>query len=496
MNTSIHPVNEILPTGKLTALGLQHVLVMYAGAVAVPLIVGRALQLSPQDVAFLISADLFVCGIVTLIQSLGATQWFGIRLPVMMGVTFASVGPMVAMANSNPGTAGAQMIFGAIIGAGIISILIAPIMSRLLRFFPPVVTGTIIAVIGISLMRIGINWIFGNPFGPTAPKVVNPDHVKWLADMGAAASAPGATVPAVPKGLGLTASVTNPKYANLTGVGIAAIVLVSILMITKFFKGFIANISVLLGIVIGAVVSIAAGIMHFDNVGKAEWFALIAPFHFGTPIFDPILILTMTLVMIVVMIESTGMFLALGDMTGKKVDQPALSKGLRTDGLGTLIGGIFNTFPYTSYSQNVGLVAVTGVKSRYVCVAGGVILIVLGLIPKMAAIVESLPTVVLGGAGLVMFGMVAATGIRILSAVDYKNNRYNSIIIAVSIGFGMIPLIAPNFKQWMPHSLHPLIESGILLASLSAVILNLFFNGAKDTGTDATIEAAKQADSH
>ena len=159
MNTTVHPVDEVLPTGKLAALGLQHVLVMYAGAVAVPLIVGRALKLSPEQVAMLISADLFCCGVVTLIQSLGATQWFGIKLPVMMGVTFASVAPMVAMANSNPGVAGAGLIFGSIIGAGVISILIAPIVSRMLRYFPPVVTGTIIAVIGISLMRVGINWI-------------------------------------------------------------------------------------------------------------------------------------------------------------------------------------------------------------------------------------------------------------------------------------------------------------------------------------------------
>jgi NCS2 family nucleobase:cation symporter-2 len=494
-DANVHPVDEKLPLPRLGALGLQHVLVMYAGAVAVPLIIGRALKLPPEQVALLISADLFCCGVVTLIQSLGATQWFGIRLPVMMGVTFAAVAPMVAMANANPGLAGAQLIFGSIIGAGAISILIAPAVSRMLRFFPPVVTGTIIAVIGISLMRIGINWIFGNPFGPTAPSVVNPDHAKWLADATAAATAPGSALPAAPKGLALAPSVPNPKYADLTGFGIAALVLISILMITRFAKGFIANISVLLGIVIGGVVATAMGLMNFDKVAKAAWFAPVVPFSFGTPQFDPLLILTMTLVMIVVMIESTGMFLALGEMTDRKVDQAALSRGLRTDGLGTLIGGIFNTFPYTSFSQNVGLVAVTGVKSRFVCVAGGVILIVLGLMPKMATLVESLPTVVLGGAGLVMFGMVAATGIRILSGVDFKGNRFNSLIVAVSIGIGMIPLIAPNFKQWMPHGIHPLIESGILLSSLAAVLLNLFFNGASGDSS-AAVAAAKQADAH
>jgi uracil-xanthine permease len=495
MSSTVHPVDEHLPTGKLAALGLQHVLVMYAGAVAVPLIIGRALKLSPEDVAFLISADLFCCGLVTLIQSLGATQWFGIRLPVMMGVTFAAVAPMVAMANANPGTVGAQMIFGSIIGAGVISILIAPAVSRMLRYFPPVVTGTIIAVIGISLMRIGINWIFGNPVGPTAPSIINPEHKQWLDAAAAAASAPGSTLPAIPKDLALLPKLPNPKYADLTGLGIATIVLASILLIARYAKGFVANISVLLGIVIGGLVATAMGLMNFDKVGKAAWFDVVTPFHFGMPVFDPMLILTMSLVMVVVMIESTGMFLALGEMTDSKVDQKALSRGLRTDGLGTLIGGIFNTFPYTSFSQNVGLVAVTGVKSRFVCVAGGLILLALGLLPKMAALIESLPTVVLGGAGLVMFGMVAATGIRILGGVDFKNNRFNALIVAISIGIGMIPLIAPNFKQWMPHGLHPLIESGILLASISAVLLNLFFNGASSNSRDA-IEAAKQAEAH
>ena len=495
MTNAIHPVDERLPTGKLAVLGLQHVLVMYAGAVAVPLIVGRALKLSPEQVAMLISADLFCCGLVTLIQSLGATQWFGIKLPVMMGVTFASVAPMVAMAGATPGVEGAGLIFGSIIGAGVISILMAPLVSRMLRFFPPVVTGSIITVIGISLMRVGINWIFGNPFGPTAPSVVNPEHAKWLADMAAAASAAGSALPAIPKGLALAPSLPNPKYADLGGVGIAALVLASILLIAKYGKGFVSNISVLLGIVVGGAVSVAVGLMNFDKVAKAAWFEVVLPFGIAAPVFDPVLIVTMTLVMVVVMIESTGMFLALGEMTGRTIDRAALTRGLRTDGLGTLIGGIFNTFPYTSFSQNVGLVAVTGVKSRCVCVAGGLILVVLGLLPKMAALVESLPTVVLGGAGLVMFGMVTATGIRILAGVDFKTNRNNAFVVAVAIGVGMVPLVAPNFKQWMPHGLHPLIESGILLTSVAALLLNLYFNGAKGGAEDA-VAAAKQADAH
>jgi uric acid transporter len=496
---AVHPVDERLPAGRLAALGLQHVLVMYAGAIAVPLIVGRALKLTPEQVALLISADLFACGIVTLIQSYGVTKYFGIKLPVMMGVTFAAVGPMVAFANAMPGVEGARAIFGAIIGAGLISMVIAPLMSRLLRFFPPVVTGTIIAIIGISLMRVGVGWAMGGPANlaqsPDVPKLIAMvDKVKEGAAAAAASAAPGASAPVL-KLPGPIPMVDNPAYGALDNMAVAAFVLVVVLLLVKYMKGFIANISVLLGIVAGCAVAIAMGKMNFDKVGKANWFDIVTPLAFGMPTFDPVMILTMTLVMIVVMIESTGMFLALSDITGKKIGQPELAAGLRTDGLGTLIGGIFNTFPYTSFSQNVGLVGVTGVRSRYVTIAGGIIMIILGMLPKMAAFVEAIPQFVLGGAGLVMFGMVAATGIRILSTVDYKNNRNNLYVVALAIGFGLIPLVAPRWTQQMAHGLHPLLESGILLTAVAAVVLNLFFNGAKEDAAGA-IEAAKAAEAH
>ena len=489
-DTTVHPVDEKLPAPRLAALGLQHVLVMYAGAIAVPLIVGRALKLTPEQVALLISADLFCCGLVTLIQSLGFTRWFGIKLPVMMGVTFAAVGPMVAFANAMPGVDGARAIFGAIIGAGIVSMLIAPVVSKLLRFFPPVVTGTIIAIIGISLMRVGVGWAMGGP-APLAQSVDVPKLVAMVDAAKAAAQAASAPL----KLAGPIPMTNNPSYGALDNMAIAAAVLVFILLLVRYAKGFVANISVLLGIAAGCIVAIAMGKMNFDKVGQAKGFDVVTPFAFGMPTFDPVMILTMTLVMIVVMIESTGMFLALSDLTGKKIDQPALAAGLRTDGLGTLIGGLFNTFPYTSFSQNVGLVGVTGVKSRWVCVAGGIIMIVLGMLPKMAAFVEAIPQFVLGGAGLVMFGMVAATGIRILSTVDYKGNRHNLYVVALSIGFGLIPLVAPRWTQQMAHGLHPLLESGILLTAVAAVALNVFFNGAKED-TAGAIEAAKTAEAH
>jgi NCS2 family nucleobase:cation symporter-2 len=459
MTSEVHPVDEVLPVPRLLALGLQHVLVMYAGAVAVPLIIGRALKLPPEDVAFLISADLFACGLATLVQCLGFPG-VGIRLPVMMGVTFASVGPMLSMAVAPD--IGLLGIYGSVISAGLFGIIAAPFVSRLLPLFPPVVTGTIILVIGISLMRVGINWAGGGP--PTLTKVVD----------------------------GVAGSFPDPAYAQLQGLGISLFVLLFILGLIRWGTGFLANVSVLLGIIAGAVLASALGVMHFDKVAAASWGALVIPFRFGMPQFHLVPVITMCVVMIVVMIESLGMFLALGDITGKSVDREALSRGLRADGVGTLLGGIFNTFPYTSFSQNVGLVSVTGVRSRWVTVTGGCIMLVLGLLPKLAALVEAVPLVVLGGAGLVMFGMVAATGARILTSVDFRNNRYNLFIVAISIGFGLIPLAAPGFFRNLPHDLQPLLESGILLCAIVSVLLNAFFNGLSG-GAAAETDAAAAA---
>jgi len=454
MSTEIHPVDQILPMPRLLALGLQHVLVMYAGAVAVPLIIGRALKLPPEDVAFLISADLFACGLATLVQCIGFPG-VGIRLPVMMGVTFASVGPMLSMAAAPE--IGLLGIYGSVLAAGIFGIVAAPFISRLLPLFPPVVTGTIIIlVIGISLMRVGINWAGGGL--PTLTKVVD----------------------------GVPGAFPNPGYGQLQGLGIALFVLLVILGLIKWGSGFVANVSVLLGIIAGAILASILGVMHFDKVATASWGAIVIPLHFGVPQFHLVPIVTMCIVMIVVMIESLGMFLALGEITGKTVDRDALTRGLRADGVGTVLGALFNTFPYTSFSQNVGLVSITGVRSRWVTITGGCIMLVLGLLPKMAALVEAVPLVVLGGAGLVMFGMVAATGARILTGVDFKNNRFNLFVVAISVGFGMIPLAAPNFFRNLPHDLQPLLESGILLCAVVAVLLNAFFNGV---GSKAEAEA-------
>ncbi len=461
----------MIPPTRLAALGLQHVLVMYAGAIAVPLIIAGALGLTPEQRTLLINADLFACGLATLVQAYGFPG-VGIRMPVMMGVTFASVAPMLAMggASKAAGMSGVDAlltIYGSVIFAGVFAVLAAPLISRLLRFFPPVVTGTIITVIGISLMRIGIGWA-GGGFA-TIKK------------------------PLVEGGVG---DVPNPAFGALDNLAIALAVLVVVVLVAKYAKGFLSNIAVLLGIVFGGVLAALLGKMNFAGVAAAPWLDIIYPFQFGMPKFDLSAALTMCVVMIVVMVESTGMFLALGEMTGKKVGTAELSAGLRADGVGTVLGGIFNTFPYTSFSQNVGLVGVTGVKSRWVAIAGAVVLLILGFIPKLAAVVGSIPVYVLGGSGLVMFGMVAATGIRILSVVDFKNSRNNLFVVAIGIGVGMLTLIAPNIFDQLPKYLKPMMDSGILLTTIVTVILNAFFNGAADDSAmrEEIIKAAHQAE--
>ena len=444
MLASIHPVDEMLPLPKLAALGLQHVLVMYANAVAVPLILGGALHLPKDQIAMLINADLFACGVATLIQTIGFGP-VGIRLPIIMGVTAVSISPMLAMA-AMPGV-GLPGIYGAVLVGGLFGLCAAPFIKYALRFFPAVVTGTIITMIGVVLMRVGVGWAGGGAA---------------TADFGA------------------------PGYLAMAGV-----VLAIIICVLKFARGFLQNMAVLIGITAGYLFAIALGWTDFSGIGDEPLLRVVLPLQFGLPQFYLIPSLTMCLVMTIVFIEATGMFLALGAMTGRKVDADDVKRGLRADAIGTIIGAVFNTFPYVSYSQNIGLVGVTGVYSRWVCVAGGVIMLILGLLPKLAFIVASVPQCVLGGAGFIMFGMVAATGIKILASVDFAHNRNNTLVVAISIGFGLIPIVSPTFFHAFPAELKPIFGDGIILTSIAAVALNAFFNrtSAEQAETDSFLAA-------
>lgn len=422
--------NSSLPlkTPSMIFLSLQHVLVMYAGAVSIPLIVGGALGLSTAEIAFLITADLFVCGIATLIQTIGFKN-VGIRLPIMMGVTFTAVGPMIAI-GTNPDM-GLLSIFGATIVAGIFGFLVSPFVGKLIRFFPPVVTGTQILVIGLSLIGIAGTWAAGG-YG--------------VKDFG------------------------NPLYLS-----IAACVLFTIIVISRYVKGFFGNISVLIGLIIGYVIAAFSGLISLDKIDDSPWLGWVMPFHFGMPEFNFWAILAMCVVMLVIFIETTGMFMAVGEVVDEEINEEKLTRGFKADSLGTMIGGIFNIFPYTSYAQNIGLLSITGVKNRSVCALAGVFLIVLGLFPKLAYFVASIPSCVLGGAALFMFGMVTSNGIKVLQRVDFENVN-NLYVIAISTSIGMLPVFSPTIFSNLPASLSPLLNSPILLTAFCAVTLNIILN--------------------
>ncbi|MFD6026608.1 nucleobase:cation symporter-2 family protein [Streptomyces griseoluteus] len=423
----VHPVDEIPPARQLAAFGLQHVLAMYAGAVAVPLIVGGAMRLSAADLAYLITADLLVCGVATLIQCVGFWR-FGVRLPIMQGCTFAAVSPMVLIGTTGGGL---PAIYGSVIVAGLAIMLLAPVFGRLLRFFPPLVTGTVILIIGVSLLPVAGNWAAG----------------------GAGAKDFGA-----PRNLAL-----------------AAFVLLVVLAVQRFAPPFLARVAVLTGIVVGLAVAVPFGFTDFGGVADADWVGISTPFHFGAPEFRVSAIVSMLVVALVTMTETTGDLIAVGELTGREVEPRSLADGLRADGLSTVLGGVFNTFPYTAYAQNVGLVGMTRVRSRWVVAAAGALLVVLGLLPKLGAVVAAIPAPVLGGAGLVMFGTVAASGLRTLARVDFRDN-HNLTVVAVSVAVGMLPVGMPTVYAKFPDWFQTVMNSGISAGCLTAIVLNLLFN--------------------
>ncbi len=433
--TEVSPVDEIMPLTPMFAYGLQHVLAMYAGAVAVPIIIAQGLGLSTEQLTCLINADLMAAGIATLIQTIGFWH-IGAKIPMIQGVSFASVAPMLIIGKDF----GLPGIFGAVLVAGLFGFIISPYFSKLIRFFPPVVTGTIITLIGISLLPVAVRWAGGG----------NPN---------------------------------SPDFASLHNLGLAIITLAIVVLVYRVFKGFISNLSILIGLVGGTAVAYFMGYTNFSAVSTASWVGIVPPLYFGWPIFDLAAIASMIIVMLVIMVETTGDCIAIGEIVGRHVDKPRLAACLRADGLSTAIAAILNTFPHSAFAQNVGLVAVTGIKSRYVVACSGIILLVLGLFPKMGALIASIPSAVLGGAGLAMFGMIIASGIRALGKVSFDGN-YNLMIVAVSISVGMITLVYPGFFARFPQWAQTVMHSGITLGSLVAVIMNILLNGSEGHPSD------------
>lgn len=427
-NAPRRPEDRQYPIGQSFLYGLQHVLTMYAGLLAVPLIIGQAAGLSTAETGTLITATFFMAGLATLLQTLGL-PFFGSQLPLVQGVSFASVSTMVVIAT---GAGGIPAIFGAVIASSLIGLIIAPLFSRLIRFFPPVVTGSVITTIGITLIPVAANWAMGGD--------------KSAAD-----------------------------YGSIANIGLAALTLVIALLLSKVGSGTISRLSFLLSIVVGTVVALVLGKTNFDGVGGASFFALPGFFSLGLPTFNIPAILSMIIVVLVILTETSADILAIGEIVDTDIDSKRVANGLRADMISSMVSPLFGSFTQSAFAQNVGLVAVTGIKSRFVVAAGGLILVALGLVPVLGAIVAAVPAVVLGGAGLILFGTVAASGIRSLASVDYDNSM-NLIIVAVSVGVGVIPMAAPDFYSAFPNWFQTIFHSGISAAAIVAVLLNLLFN--------------------
>ena len=453
-----HPVDQVPPFGKLTILGIQHVLAFYAGAVVVPFFIVKQLGLDDETLIHLINADLLTCGIATIIQSVGIGRFVGVKLPLIQGVTFTAVSPLIAIgaAATPPGAdpkTGLATMYGSIIAVGLIVFLAAPFFAKLLRFFPPVVTGTLLTVMGTTLLSVSAD-----------------DILRWTDD------APADT----------KAALTFESLAYAIGT------IVIIVLIQRLFKGFMGTLSVLLGLVIMTGVAFAMGKTNFAGVGNASWVAVTHPFFFGLPQFSVTAIIAMIIVMAVTAVETTGDVFATGEVVGKRIAPRDIANALRADGLSTLLGGVLNSFPYTCFAQNVGLVRLTRVKSRWVVTAAGVFMIFLGLLPKAAAIVAAIPQPVIGGASLAMFANVAVVGIQTLAKVDLRDNR-NAVIVSTSIGLALLVTLKPGIVSVMPSWLQIIFGSGVTIGSLTAIILNLlFFHIGRPASPDVAVVDGKK----
>lgn len=456
---TIHPVDQVPSFGKLSVLGIQHVLAFYAGAVVVPLVIASGLGLDNETLIHLINADLFTCGIASIIQSAGLGPKIGVKLPLIQGVTFTAVSPLIAIgiaatpAGADPKT-GLATMYGSIIAAGLVTFFVAPFFvapffAKLLRFFPPVVTGTLLTVMGITLISVSAG-----------------DIVSWGT---------------------YAAEGQDAGALTLRGLAYAFGTLVIIVAVQRIFKGFMSTISVLVGLVVMTAIAFALGDANFSDIGQSAWLGVTTPFFFGIPKFNIAAIISMLIVMAVTMVETTGDVFATGEVVGKRITPKQVANALRADGLSTLLGGVFNSFPYTCFAQNVGLVRLTRVKSRWVVTAAGIIMIILGVLPKAGAVVASIPGPVIGGASLAMFANVAVVGIQTLSKVDMRDNR-NAVIVSTSIGLAMLVTLKPDLASLMPSWLQIIFGSGVTIGALTAFILNLlFFHVGKQDGPDVAI---------
>ncbi|WLQ51917.1 nucleobase:cation symporter-2 family protein [Streptomyces poriferorum] len=432
LESPVHPVDEKPAPSRLVPAALQHIAAMYAGVVTPPLIIGQAVGLDQAGLTRLIAASLLIAGCATLLQTLGIGGFAGNRLPFVNAASSAGIAPMLAIAETSAPGHQLPVIYGAVLVAGAFCLAIGPFFGRLLRFFPPLVTGVVITLIGVTLMPVPVSWAQGGD--------------KEAADFGAM------------------------KYLAL-----AAFTLTVILIVQRFGRGFLKQVALLIGLLAGTLAAVPFGLADFSAIRSAPVAALPTPFAFGAPEFRPAAILSLCIVMLVLMTESCAGMLALGEICDRRTDGMTITRGLRTDGIATFLGPVFGGFPTSAFAQNVGVVSLTKVRSRYVVAAAGGALLVLGVFPVLGAVVSLVPMPVLGGAGIVLFGSIAVSGIRTLSEAGLDDSS-NIVLVAVALGAGIIPLAAPGFYTGFPSWAQTVLGSGISAGALVAVLLNLFFH--------------------
>lgn len=417
----MYKIDDKPPMKIAILLGFQHIMAAFGGIVAVPLIVGGALGLPVQDIAFLVSAALFAAGIATYIQSTGVGP-VGCKLPCIMGTDFTFVGPSIAVG----ATLGLPGIFGATIMGSFIEIFLSRFIKPLRKFFPPIVTGTVVMLIGLTLLPVSIDWAAGG-FG-------------------------------------------SADYGSVKNVSIAFLVMIVIMMLNRYGKGMLSSASVIIGLIFGYIICIPLGLLDFSAIENASWFALPMPFKYGITFKFSAFVAFIT-AYLVTTVETVGCLFAVGEAAGKELESEDISKGILADGVGSFIAGIFNAGPNTSFSQNVGLIPLTRVASKSVVAVSGILLILLGLFPKLGALIAIMPNPVLGGAGIIMFGMVVSAGIKTIKDVEL-NNR-NMLILAISIGIGLGVTVRPDFLSSMPDAIKSFFSSGISAGTVSALVLNV-----------------------
>ncbi len=403
---------------------------MYTATLLVPLIIGSALGLSSGDIAYLVAADLFACGFCTMLQ-IWRNRFSGLGLPVVLAGTFVVVAPALAIGSEH----GINGIFGATIVAGLLAVLIASKFSKIVHFFPPVVTGTIVIIIGATLIPVAMNNLAG--------------------------------------GLG------HPEFGRLENVCLGIGVFAFIVIGNRFLAGYLKSISVLLGIILGTVIAYYLGMVDFTPVKNANWVNIPMPLHFGIPTFHLGAILTMIVVVIVGLIEATGVYYAMGETCGYNIKRKDLTRAYRSEGMAAFFGAIFNAFPHTTLSQNVGLAQISKVKSTDIIKISIVIFLVLGTLPKFAALATVIPAPVLGGSMLIMFGMIMAAGIRMLGKVDLNDSK-NLLILAGSVSAAIGVTALPEILNHAPKMFQMFFESGIVTGSITAIALNMVFYDRKN----------------